>query len=110
MRSFEVYRFRRIALRWTKKELADKAEILVVDIDRFESGLEIDSEKIVKLKRVIDDGFRNLDTIEHYKTRIMELAYEIRFDQDPKQILQRTSHVMVELGKLQKALIDGVSV
>ena len=110
MRSFEVYRYRRIALRWTKKELADKAEILVVDIDGYEKGLGIGEDKIVKIKKALDDGFRALDPIEHYKTRHLEVAYEIKFDQDPKQILQRTSNVMVELGKLQKALIDGASV
>lgn len=106
MKSYEVYRYRRIALRLSREEIADRADIQVDYVRFFEDGKNIRSDFVDKIKKVIDDAFRELDEIEHYKTRILELAYEIRFDDDVKQTLSRTSHLMVEIGKLQRNLVN----
>ncbi len=106
MKSCEVYRCRRIALRLSREEIADRAGIQADYVRFFEDGKNIRSDFVDKIKKVIDDAFRELDEIEHYKTRILELAYEIRFDSDTKQTLSRTSHMIVELGKLQRSIIN----
>lgn len=106
MKSFEVYRFRRIALRMDRETVAEKAGIPVEYVKYFEDGKNIQGDYLKAIKFVIDEAFRNLDEVEHYKARILELGYEIKFDEDVKQTMQRCAHMVVEIGKLQKYLID----
>lgn len=110
MKSYEVYTYRRIALRWTREILAERAGIQVEYVRFFEEGKRIGSDFEAKIKAAINQGFKDLDEIEHYKARIMEIAYEVRFDDNVKEILQRTSHLMVETGKLQRRLVDSVTI
>jgi len=110
MKSFEVYTYRRIALRWSREMVAEKAGVQPNYVEWFESGKRIGRDFEDKIKGAINEGFRELDPIEHYKVRILELAYEIRFDEDVRETIYRSSHMMVELGKLQRALLDGVTI
>lgn len=110
MKSYEVYKCRRAALDWTRLILAEKSKIKVEDIDRFENGLCVDKTIEDKIKSVINTGFKELDAIDHYKTRILELAYEIKYENDNRQMLYRISHMMIELGKLERETLDTLSI
>ena len=105
MKSFEVYKYRRIALRWSREFVAEKAGILVDYVRYFEDGKKIGRDFESKIKFAIDEGFRELESMEHYRTRILELAYEIAFGDDNTETLQRMGHMMVEVGKLQRSII-----
>jgi hypothetical protein len=98
--------YRRIALRWTREVVAERAGVPTEYVKYFEDGKNIQSDYLKNIKLAIDDGFRELDALNHYKARILELAYEIKFDTDVKQIMQRAAHMTVEVGKLEKYLID----
>lgn len=106
MISSEVYVYRRIALGWSKEELADKSGIKVRYIDDFEDGFDVDRKIENKIKSVINTGFKNLDSMEHYNARIMELALELKNETSNEQKLYRISHLQVELGKLQREILD----
>ena len=105
MKSFEVYRYRRIALRWSRENVAEKAGVLPDHVRFFEEGKSIGRDFETKIKFAIDEGFRELESIEHYRTRILELAYEVAFGDDNKETLQRCSHMLVEIGKLQRSIV-----
>ena len=106
MKSSEVYVYRRIALDWSKELLADKSGIKVRYIDDFEAGFDVDKEIEDKIKSTINAGFKELDSIEHYNCRILELALQLKNETSDRQKLYRISHLEVELGKLQREILD----
>lgn len=109
VKSYEVYVFRRIALRWTQQELAEKANIDVKLVCKFEEGTSLDKDLDDKIKLAINKGFKELESIDHYKCRILELAFEIKYETSDNQRLYRMSHIIVELGKLQKEILDNIT-
>ena len=110
MKSCEVYAFRRIALDWSKEILADKSGISLRYIDDFEDGLMVDKEIEDKIKSAINNGFKELDCMDHYNCRILELAFELKHDDNARQKLYRISHLTVELGKLQRTILDSITI
>ncbi len=106
MRSHEVYIARRIALRWSREILAEKTGINVAYVTLFEDGKSIGKTYENKIKSVLNNGFKELTSAEHYKTRILELAIEIKDDDNSKENLYRISHMIVELGKLEREILD----
>ena len=106
MQSHEVYAARRIALQWSKEELAEKAGLNVAYVIFFEDGKNIGREFEEKIKSALNKGFKELSCIEHYKARIMELAIEIRDETSDKESLYRLSHLIVEAGKLEREILD----
>lgn len=106
MKSSEVYVYRRIALDWSKELLADKSGIKVRYIDDFEAGFDVDREIENKIKSTINIGFKKLNSTDHYNARIVELALELKHETSDKQKLYRISHLQVELGKLQREILD----
>ncbi len=106
MKSSEVYVYRRIALDWSKELLAEKAGLKIRFIDDFEAGFDVDKVIEDKIKSTINIGFKNLDSLSHYNARIVELALELKNETSDKQKLYRISHLQVELGKLQREILD----
>ena len=106
MKSYEVYKYRRAALDWTTRILAEKSQIKVEDIEKFENGFGVNRTIEDKIKDSINAGFKELDAVDHYKCRILELGYEIKYETDKTQLLYRISHMMIELGKLERETLD----
>ena len=109
MKSYEVYKYRRAALDWNTRVLAEKSKIKVEDIERFENGFGVDQKIEDNIKLTINTGYKELDTINHYKCRILELGYEIKYETDKRQMLYRISHMMIELGKLERETLDALT-
>ena len=106
MKSFETYKCRRQALGMTREQLAEKANVDVKLIECFEEGLKIDSISYDKIRRVIYYGFKNIDSVEHYKKRILELALELQIEDNTQHALTEIGHMIVELGKWQMAMVQ----
>lgn len=106
MKSHEVYAIRRAALRLSKETVAERAGLNVAYVTLFEDGKSIGKAYENKIKSVLNDGFKELNSVEHYKARILELALEIRNDTSSKENLYRLSHLIVESGKLERELLD----
>ena len=112
MKSHEVYAIRRAALRWSKETAAERAGLNVTYVSLFEDGKYIGKTYENKIKSVLNDGFKELNSIEHYKARILELAMEIRNDTSNsscKENLYRLSHLIVESGKLEREILDSIT-
>lgn len=105
MKSYEIYACRRKALRITRQELADRARVHVQFVNDFEKGLKIPRVEYDRIKTTIREMFNELDSIEHYRTRILELGIELRDETDADIALQEIAHMMIELGKLQNELM-----
>ena len=110
MKSHEVYAIRRNALRWSRETVAERAGLNVAYVTLFEDGKSIGKAYENKIKSVLNDGFKELNSVEHYKARILELAMEIRNDTSCKENLYRLSHLVVESGKLERELLDNVTI
>lgn len=109
MKSHEVYAIRRAALRWSKETVAERAGLNVTYVSLFEDGKYIGKTYENKIKSILNDGFKELNSMEHYKARILELAMEIRNDTsctNCKENLYRLSHLVVEAGKLEREILD----
>ena len=105
MKDYLIYKCRRKALGLSEDDLASKCGIDKVLIIDFESGKYIPKEDKDVIKSFIRQAFCDMRSIDHYKSRIMELAMEIyetetNFDDQINCI----SHMMIELGKLQGEL------
>ena len=106
MKSHEVYAIRRAALGWSKDVVAERAGLNVAFVTLFEDGNSIGKTYENKIKSVLNNGFKELNSVEHYKARILELAMEIRNDTSSKENLYRLSHLTVEVGKLEREMLD----
>jgi transcriptional regulator with XRE-family HTH domain len=106
MKSYEVYTCRRKAAGLTRKQLADKCGIDVKIVEDYENGLWIDSKACNKIKDTLYWEFKNVDEVEHYRMRILELAMELKIERDGDYAMKNIAHMMVELGKLQMKIID----
>lgn len=105
MKSYEIYACRRKALRLTRQELADKAGVQVLYVEFFEKGCNIPRYVSDKIKATIRNEFCEMNSIDHYRTRILEMAIEIKDETNTEYAMQRISHMMIELGKLQNELM-----
>lgn len=110
MKSHEVYAIRRAALRLSKETVAERAGLNVAYVTLFEDGKSIGKAYENKIKSILNDGFKELNSVEHYKARILELALEIRNDTSSKENLYRLSHLIVESGKLERELLDNITI
>lgn len=106
MKSHEVYAIRRAALGWSKDVVAERAGLNVAFVTLFEDGHGIGKTYENKIKSTLNNGFKELNSVEHYKARILELAMEIRNDTSSKENLYRLTHMAVEVGKLERELLD----
>lgn len=109
MKSHEVYAIRRAALRWSRETVAERAGLNVGFVTLFEDGKSIGKAYENKIKSVLNDGFKELNSMEHYKARILELAMEIRTDTSSKENMYRLSHLVVEAGKLEREILDNIT-
>ncbi len=108
MKRYEVYKCRRQALGWTKEKLANKIDVKIGVIERYEKGEDIPYCFEVAIKQTIDDEFRNVDSMTHYKRRILELALQIQTEEEVERTLHNIGHMMVELGKMQMEIMNGI--
>lgn len=106
MEKFEALKYRRIALKWSEKKLADRAGIDAKYVEFFEAGKNIGRD----YERIISDalyrGTKELDNLEHYRFRIMELALKIQKEEDNIALLKELAHLGAEANKFQMDLMD----
>ena len=101
-----LYKNRRIALKWSIEELAEKSGINALEIKWFEEGRKIGTEKESIIKLALYQGFVNLDSKDHFRARLLEIALQINSeDLSTQEELNALSHMAIELGKLQGDLI-----
>lgn len=108
MKQYEVYKCRRQALGLTKEKLADKIDVKPGVIDRFESGERIPRCFEMAIKNAIDSEFTNVDSMTHYKRRILELAIQLNYENETERTLHDIGHMMVELGKMQMEIMNEI--
>lgn len=108
MKKYEVYACRRKALGLTRQQLADKCGIDVQVVIDYENGIWISSEDCEKIKQATYEGFKNVDQVEHYRMRILEIAMELKIERNADFAIREIGHMMVELGRLQMAIIEEV--
>ena len=106
MKSYEVYKCRRQALGLTKEQLAEKANLDVKLIEYYEEGKKVASYVTEQITKALVHEFQNMDSVTHYKRRILELALELNQETVSDYALQEIGHMMVEAGKLQMAIIN----
>lgn len=103
-----IYKCRREALGLTIDQLAEKCGVTIETIIDFEAGKCTEKEDKDIVKVYLRKAFCDLDSIDHYKARILELAMEIsRTKENKNDQFNCISHMLVELGKLQ-AELNGV--
>lgn len=106
MKSYEIYRCRRQALGFSRDELAKKAGVEPESIELYELGIKVDYLIEDKIRNTLVKEFKELDSISHYKKRILELALEINEESWTKSMYQEIGHMIVELGKLQMEITE----
>lgn len=106
---YEILKCRRKALGLTKEELAEKSGVNIILIEAFESGKKISNVEKEKINRYLWKSFQEMDSITHYKRRILELALELNEEYILADAIKEIGHMMVELGKLQMELANGGS-
>ena len=106
MKSYEIYKCRRQALGLTKEQLAEKANLDVKLIEYYESGKRVSSYVVDQITKTLVYEFKNMDSITHYKRRILELALELNQETISEYALQQIDHMIVEAGKLQMSIIE----
>lgn len=109
MENFVTLKCRRQALGYTKEKLAQAAQLTVAEIECFENGIPMPKYVEQRINDTLWTGLRNMDSIKHYRTKILELALEINVDQDTVSCLKEISHLMVEVGKLQRDILRDVN-
>ena len=100
-----VYKCRMTALGYTKEQIARLAGCEVSDIEKFVREEFVEKEIYCKIKEAVDDEYRSMSSLDHYKTRIVELALKLSIEEDKDWALNDISHMMIELGKMQSELI-----
>ena len=108
MKYYEVYKCRRQALGLTKAKLAEMTGLREGVIDRFEKGERIPYCFEVAIKETVDAGFKNVDSMTHYKRRILELAIQLNYETEIERSLHDIGHMMVEAGKLQMEIMNDI--
>lgn len=105
MEKYMTLKCRRQALGYTKEMLAELAQITVAEVEAFEKGKQMPSYVEQRINDTLWTRLRAMDSAEHYRKKILELALEINMENDTKSCLWEMSHLMVEIGKLQRDLI-----
>lgn len=106
MYKYEAMKFRRIALKWTKEILADRAGIHVNYVRFYEDGKSIGRDYEKKIVNALYEGSKELDNLDHYKFRIMELALKIGVQEDQEILLKELAHIAVEANKFTMDILD----
>ncbi len=106
MKTCEIMKCRRQALRMTREELAERANLDVKTIEFYEQGKNMASYVETKIKLTLMKLYQDMDSMEHYKKRILELALELNEQDETQFALLEIGHMMVELGKLQMEIIN----
>ena len=103
--SNQVYKIRREALGVDPNYIAEKANVSVDDVICFEKGIRIPFAVYDKIKTAIKNEFCELNSMEHYQKRILEIAMKIQIEDDKTYALQEIAHMQIELAKLQNELL-----
>ena len=105
LKSYQIYACRRVALDLTPEELAEKVGVDKKFVIDMEKGNKIPFAVYERIKTTIRNEFNNLDQLEHYKRRILEIAIEMILEEDNETALQNIAHIMIEAAKMQNELI-----
>lgn len=106
MKKYEAMRIRRISLKWSEEILANRAGIHTNYVKYYEEGKSIGRDYEYKIVNALYEGSKELDNIEHYRFRIMELAMKINIQDDKEILLKELAHIAVEANKFQMDVID----
>lgn len=101
MKTYEIMKCRRQAVGLNRQELAEKANLDVKLVEFYEDGKNVAGYVENRIKTVLMQEFQNMDSMTHYKRRILELALELNIQEETKWALHEIGHMMTELGKLQ---------
>lgn len=106
MKTYEIMKCRRQALGLTKEKFAKEADLDVKLVEFYEDGKKVGSYVEEQIRLTLVRLFQNMDSMEHYKRRILELALEINQQDETKFALLEIGHMITELGKLQMEIIN----
>lgn len=104
MRIYEAYKCKREALGMTQAEFG---KIIGVDgntISRFENGYEVSELTFNAIKLGIENYIKSLDSDTYIKTRILEAALYLRYENDMEK-LKTLAHMTTHAGKLQMSIL-----
>lgn len=106
MKTYEIMKCRRQALGLTKEKFAKEANLDVKMIEFYEDGKKVAGYVEEQIKLTLVSLFQNMDSMTHYKRRILELALELNKQDETKFALLEIGHMMTELGKMQMEIIN----
>jgi transcriptional regulator with XRE-family HTH domain len=101
----KVWKCRRQALGYTQQQVANLAGCDLETVRAYENDEWIDYESCKQIQSVIYDAFKDMDSVEHYKKRILEIALKLNMEDDKDYAMNDISHMIIELGKLQREMI-----
>lgn len=107
MKIYEAYKCKREALGMTQTEFG---KIIGVDgntISRFENGHEVSAPIFNCIKLGIENYIKNLDSESYIKTRILEAALYLQYENDMEK-LKTLAHMVTHAGKLQMSILKGM--
>lgn len=105
MKKQEIRKCRRVALSWSKEKLAFETGLDVRYIEFYESGKNVPNWVVDQIDSTLWNAFNQLDSIEHYKRKIVEEALKISMEENTEYIVQNIGHMIIEAGKLQMELM-----
>ena len=98
---------KRIALHMTQEDLAKHAGLSVDEIVKIEDGSVLATGKQKdRIDKVLFWGFKNIPEIDHYRARIAQLGLQINEEDNIDDAMLEISHMLIELGRLQQALVE----
>lgn len=108
LKTYEIMKIRRQALGLTREELAERTNLKVKEIEYYEDGMRMAGYVGAIINTTLRELFKNMDSITHYKRRILELAMEINADDEVDFMLRNIGHMITELGKLQMETMNDI--
>ena len=105
MERYKVMRCRRQALKLTREQFAKMANLDVKLVEFYEEGKNVASYVDERISMTLMKLYQNMDSVTHYKKRILELALELNEQDETKFAILEIGHMMTELGKLQMEII-----
>ena len=96
------YKLRRIAFGISREALAKKANVELIDVIRFESGIRVNENMFNDIKDALYDMVTYVGDLEHIKRRIIELSLRINEEDDKAVALNDILHLEIELERLKR--------
>ncbi len=108
LKSNDIWRCRRIALRLTQMELSTRANVPIKSVVSWENGLWVDSRDVNHIKEALREATEAQTKREHCLMRILENAMELQLAYDANdrdEIYKLLGHIMIEAGQVQMDMV-----